>query len=113
MVRLPDLRPRATAVLVLGLIASGGCGPSAADRAARSAAQATAAAEEASRVQASTAALEVDRLRALWTYTDVPAGKGRQVAAAIKSNSDVDTGGAEPHSVMLVFREHPSWGRSS
>jgi len=43
----------------------------------------------------------------------VPAGKGRQRSAVIRSTNDVDTGGDGPKSVRLVFRDHPAWGRSS
>lgn len=63
--------------------------------------------------EAAAAKNEADRLAALWSYSDVPAGKGRQRAASLKSTNDVDTGGGAPKSVLLVFRDHPSWGRSS
>jgi hypothetical protein len=59
------------------------------------------------------AALEAERLATLWTYSEVQAGRGKQVAASIKSTADVDTGGQMPASVLLVFRDHPSWGRTS
>jgi hypothetical protein len=99
-------------LVVLALCLSG-CGPSAADRAAEARAKAARDAADAKARADADAAREVERLKALWTYTDVPAGKGRQVAAAIKSVEDVDTGDGLPHSVLLVFRDHPAWGRSS
>jgi hypothetical protein len=89
------------------------CGPSEADRAAQAQAKAAREAADAKARADADAARETDRLIALWTYTDVPAGKGRQVSAAIKSVEDVDTGGDLPHAVLLVFRDHPLWGRSS
>jgi hypothetical protein len=62
---------------------------------------------------APTAADEAERLAALWTYYDVPAGKGRQLSAAIYSVNNVDVDGLGPRGVRLVFRDHPSWGKSS
>jgi hypothetical protein len=100
----------AAAIIVL---ATCSCGESASERAAR---EAAAAAAEAAAVQAreqTAARREADRLAALWTYADVPAGAGRQISAAISSTNDVDTDGQGGRSVLLVFRDHPSWGRSS
>lgn len=58
--------------------------------------------------------MEAGRLRDLWTYSnDAPAGTGKQVAASIRSTNDVDTDGQAPKSVLLVFRDHSAWGRSS
>ncbi len=52
------------------------------------------------------------RLKALWDYQDNPAGKGRQLTAAIDSRSRIEIdGGRSP--VKLIFRDHPEWGRSS
>jgi hypothetical protein len=99
-------------VVTLALFLSS-CGPSEADRAAQAEAKAAREAADAKARADADAAREADRLKALWTYTDVPAGKGRQVSAAIKSVEDVDTGGDLPHAVLLVFRDHPLWGRSS
>jgi hypothetical protein len=99
-------------VVTLALFLSS-CGPSEADRAAEAQAKAARDAADAKARADAEAARETDRLKALWTYTDVPAGKGRQVSAAIKSVEDVDTGEGLPHSVLLVFRDHPDWGRSS
>lgn len=76
-----------------------------------SAAQADAARAEA--LERAAAAREADRLAALWTYAAVPVGKSQQVSAAITSTNDVDTDGHGGRSVLLVFRDHPAWGRSS
>ena len=56
---------------------------------------------------------EVERLAALWTYSDTPAGKGRQLSTYIFSTEMIDTDGKTPHRVQLVFRDHADWGRSS
>lgn len=103
-------------VLVAGAAGLSGCGPSEADRAAETAARAAAEAENAAKAKAradAAALREVQRVAALWTYSTVPADKGRQVSASISSTNDVDTDGQGPHSVLLVFRDHPAWGRSS
>lgn len=99
-------------LIALALLISG-CGPSEADRTAEAQAKAARDAADAKARADADAAREVERLKALWTYTDVPAGKGHQLSAAIKSVEDVDTGEGLPHSVLLVFRDHPDWGRSS
>jgi hypothetical protein len=93
-----------------------GCGDRASDSAADAAGKAKMAAEGAVKAKAradADAAVEAARLATLWTYSEVPAGKGTQVAASIKSTNDVDTDGQGPRSVLLVFRDHPAWGRSS
>jgi hypothetical protein len=59
------------------------------------------------------AAREAQRLAALWTYHDVPVDKGRQLSATIASRGNVETDGTTARPVRLVFRDHPSWGRSS
>jgi hypothetical protein len=108
------MRHRWQMVGLVGLVLFlSGCGPSAADRATEAQAKAARDAADAKARADAEAARETDRLKALWTYTDVPAGKGHQVSAAIKSVEDVDTGEGLPHSVLLVFRDHPDWGRSS
>lgn len=56
---------------------------------------------------------ETQRLAALWTYYDAPVANGRQRSATIFSTDEIDTGGEGPRRVRLVFRDHPSWGRSS
>jgi hypothetical protein len=63
--------------------------------------------------EAAAAALEAERLAALWTYHELALAKGKQLSAAINSTNDVETDGSAPRRVQLVFRDHPSWGRSS
>ena len=54
------------------------------------------------------------RLAALWSYGDEPVGKnGHQLSAAIFSEEPVDTDGSGANPVRLIFRDHPSWGRSA
>ena len=53
------------------------------------------------------------RLAALWSYGDEEAKGGRQLSAAIYSQEPLDTDGSGAHPVRLVFRDHPSWGRSA
>jgi hypothetical protein len=50
---------------------------------------------------------------ALWNYNRQPVKGGTQVSASIyaKDKVDVDGSGAKP--VQLIFRDHPSWGRSA
>ena len=56
---------------------------------------------------------EAQRLAALWAYNIETVKGGRQLSAAIYAKKEVDTdrSGAKP--VRLIFRDHPSWGRSS
>ncbi len=53
------------------------------------------------------------RLAALWSYDSEPVKGGRQLSASIFSSEPVDTGGDAPQTVRLIFRDHPSWGKSS
>ena len=53
------------------------------------------------------------RLAALWSYGDEEAKGGRQLSAAIYSQEPLDTDGSGAHPVRLIFRDHPSWGRSA
>ena len=54
------------------------------------------------------------RLAALWSYGDEPVGtSGNQLSAAIYSQEPVDTDGSGANPVRLIFRDHPSWGRSA
>jgi len=61
----------------------------------------------------SDAAREQRRTAALWDYASQPVKGGSQLSAAIYSKEAVDTGGGRAHHVRLIFRDHPSWGRSS
>ncbi|MFT4255413.1 MAG: hypothetical protein QM599_00365 [Pseudoxanthomonas sp.] len=56
---------------------------------------------------------EQDRLSSLWSYTQVPAGKGTQRSAMLYAKDTVDVDGSGPRSVQLVFRDHPQWKRSA
>ena len=53
------------------------------------------------------------RLQALWAYGNEPVKGGAQISAAIYSQEPVDTDGGGSHPVRLIFRDHPSWGRSA
>lgn len=96
------------------LLALAGCGEGAST--GTSEATARRAADEAALARAreeAAAKRETQRLAALWNYYDVPAGKGREVSATIFSATSVETDGQGATPVRLVFRDHPSWGRSS
>ena len=56
---------------------------------------------------------EQQRMAALWEYQSVPVKGGNQLSAAIYSKKPIDTGFGTPYPVRLIFRDHPSWGRSS
>jgi hypothetical protein len=58
-------------------------------------------------------AREQQRMAALWEYQSVPVKGGSQLSAAIYSKKPIDTGFGTPYPVRLIFRDHPSWGRSS
>ena len=54
------------------------------------------------------------RMAALWAYQTEPAKGGNQISAAMYSKERVDTDGSGSKTpVRLIFRDHPSWGRSS
>ena len=103
---------RASVLMLAGVGGISGCGGRPSDSQAAVAASAKAAEEAATRAEAD-GRRERARLASLWTYTAVPVGAGQQTTAAIKSLNDVDADGNLPRSVLLVFRDHPSWGRSS
>lgn len=56
---------------------------------------------------------ESKRTAALWSYDTQGVTGGLQRAASIYAKSDVDVDGKGPSKVRLIFRDHPSWGRSS
>ncbi|UNK42943.1 hypothetical protein MNO14_02230 [Luteimonas sp. S4-F44] len=56
---------------------------------------------------------EQARTAALWSYDTRPADGGQQVSAAIYAREPVDVDGSGAKPVRLIFRDHPSWGRSS
>jgi len=103
------LVPFIVLVTIAGL---SGCSDPEAERAADAAADAAKAAEAKVR-EAAAAKREAERLADLWTYTSTPAGKGQQLSAYLYSVDGVDTDGQGAKRVQLVFRDHPSWGRSS
>lgn len=53
------------------------------------------------------------RLAGLWIYNVEPVTGGTQLSAAIHSRDRVDSDGSGAKPVRLIFRDHPSWGRSS
>jgi len=56
---------------------------------------------------------ESARVAALWNYNRVAVEGGTQVSAAIDAKDDVDVDGSGTKPVQLIFRDHPSWGRSA
>jgi hypothetical protein len=56
---------------------------------------------------------ESKRLAALWSYGTQSVKGGLQRSSAIYARDDVDVDGSGPTQVRLIFRDHPSWGRSS
>jgi hypothetical protein len=56
---------------------------------------------------------EQRRMAALWEYQSIAVKGGNQLSAAMYSKKPVDTGAGTPYPVRLIFRDHPSWGRSS
>lgn len=58
-------------------------------------------------------ARETMRLASLWSYNIETVKGGQQLSAAIYSRDGVDTDGSGASPVRLIFRDHPSWGRSS
>jgi hypothetical protein len=56
---------------------------------------------------------ESTRTAALWSYDTQGVTGGLQRAASIYAKADVDVDGKGPTKVRLIFRDHPSWGRSS
>jgi len=56
---------------------------------------------------------DATRVAALWNYNRVSVEGGTQVSAAIDAKDDVDVDGSGAKPVQLIFRDHPSWGRSA
>jgi hypothetical protein len=56
---------------------------------------------------------EVARTAALWSYGTQSVKGGLQRSSAIYAKDNVDVDGTGPTQVRLIFRDHPSWGRSS
>lgn len=64
------------------------------------------------------AAREDMRLASLWSYNVESVTGGKQLSAAIFARDDIDTDGSDTDGsgkqpVRLIFRDHPSWGKSS
>ena len=58
-------------------------------------------------------AREQSRTAALWSYNAEPVKGGTQLSASIYARDDVDVDGSGAKPVRLIFRDHPSWGKSS
>jgi hypothetical protein len=58
-------------------------------------------------------AREQRRMEALWDYSQVGTDGGTQRSAALLSKEPVDVDGSGAKPVQLVFRDHPTWKRSS
>ncbi len=56
---------------------------------------------------------EAARIEGLWSYDEFSMSGGVQRTAAIYAKDTVDVDGTGPTAVRLIFRDHPSWGRSS
>ncbi|MDR7193451.1 hypothetical protein [Luteimonas terrae] len=53
------------------------------------------------------------RTQALWSYNTANVEGGEQLSAAIYAKDTIDVDGTGAKRVQLIFRDHPSWGRSS
>jgi hypothetical protein len=58
-------------------------------------------------------AREQSRTAALWSYNAEPVKGGTQLSASIYARDDVNVDGSGAKPVRLIFRDHPSWGKSS
>jgi len=56
---------------------------------------------------------EARRVAALWAYSVTRVQGGQQHSAAIYGKDMIDLDGRGKRPVRLIFRDHPSWGRSS
>lgn len=59
------------------------------------------------------AARDDARMASLWAYNVEKVKGGEQLSASIYAKDDVDTDGSGPKQVRLIFRDHPSWGKSA
>lgn len=59
------------------------------------------------------AARESARMAALWAYDTEAVAGGEQLSASIYAKENVNIDGSGPTPVRLIFRDHPSWGRSA
>ena len=58
-------------------------------------------------------AREQSRTAALWSYNREPVKGGTQLSASIYAKDDIDVDGSGAKPVRLIFRDHPSWGKSA
>jgi hypothetical protein len=56
---------------------------------------------------------EQSRTAALWSYNREPVKGGTQLSASIYARDEVDVDGSGAKPVRLIFRDHPSWGKSA
>jgi hypothetical protein len=59
------------------------------------------------------AAREQSRTAALWSYNREPVKGGIQLSASIYARDEIDVDGSGTKPVRLIFRDHPSWGKSA
>ena len=59
------------------------------------------------------AAREQSRTASLWSYNREPVKGGTQVSASIYAQDEIDVDGSGAKPVRLIFRDHPSWGKSA
>ena len=59
------------------------------------------------------AAREQSRTAALWSYNREPVKGGTQLSASIYARDEIDVDGSGTKPVRLIFRDHPSWGKSA
>ncbi|MEO6264815.1 MAG: hypothetical protein ABIO58_07655, partial [Luteimonas sp.] len=59
------------------------------------------------------AARELSRTAAFWSYNREPVKGGTQLSASLYAKDDIDIDGSGARPVRLIFRDHPSWGRSA
>ncbi len=79
----------------------------------RSEAAARIEAQHAEATAKSGAAANARRVEALWAYQSEPVGAEQQLSAAIYAKDNLETDGASPRPVRLIFRDHPEWGDSA
>lgn len=58
-------------------------------------------------------ARESARMAALWSYDTEAVAGGEQRSASIYAKENVNIDGSGPTPVRLIFRDHPSWGKSA
>ena len=59
------------------------------------------------------AAREQSRTASLWSYNREPVKGGTQLSASIYARDEIDVDGSGTKPVRLIFRDHPSWGKSA